>query len=131
MGRLAQRQGDYVCAYELYQESLTLGREISYQALITDSLKAFACLAAAQRQAERAATLFGAAEANHPAMPEQVPVLRGTRDPGLREEHDRLVAYVRTELGEADFFAAWSTGRAMDLTQAVAYALAAQPLHQR
>lgn len=131
MGRLAQRQGDYMRAYELHQESLALSREIGYQALTADSLEAFACLAAVQGQAGRAATLFSAAEANHPVMGEQAPLFRIMRDPGLAAAHDRWVAHVRAELGADAADTAWATGRAMDLAQAVAYALAPKPLHQR
>jgi hypothetical protein len=74
-------------------------------------------VAVAQAQSERAARLFGAAEALREAIGTPLP-------PADRAEHDRSVAAVRTALGEEAFAAAWAEGRALTLEHAVAFALA-------
>jgi hypothetical protein len=63
-----------------------------------------------------AAMLFGAAEAIRDALGTPLP-------PVDRADHDRCLAAVRAALGEEAFAAASAEGRAMELEQAVAYAL--------
>jgi predicted ATPase/DNA-binding SARP family transcriptional activator len=123
MGRLAQRQGDYLRAHALHWESLTLCLETGHQGYVAHILRAFACLAGGQGQAERAALLFGAADARFAAahLPFDLPNV--LYDPSLRTEHERLVAETRTDLGEAAFAAAWAKGQAMSLEQAVEHAV--------
>ena len=74
-------------------------------------------MAAGQRQPERAARLFGAAEGLREVMGAPLP-------PADRAGRDRSVAAVRSALGEEAFAAAWAEGRAMSLEAAVAFALA-------
>jgi non-specific serine/threonine protein kinase len=63
----------------------------------------------------RAAHVFGAAH----AFLERSGTLI---DPSDQPEHDRNMAFVRAQLGEAAFDAAWAEGQAMTFDQAVAYA---------
>ncbi len=62
-GGLAWMQGDYAAARAYLKESLTIKREIKDQWGIAHSLEAFASLAAKESDTERAAALWGAAEA--------------------------------------------------------------------
>lgn len=116
LGRVLQRQGDYHRAYTQHREALLLAVETEHSVFIPLSLEGFACLAAAQGEAQRAAILFGAAETSE----ELDGVLS---DPHLRAEHDRLVASVRDELGERAFDASWRKGSEMTLEQATDFAL--------
>jgi hypothetical protein len=68
-------------------------------------------MAAAQRQAERAGRLFGAASRLLPATS------------NYREEVNRRVAAVRAHLDAATFEAGWSAGQTMTQEQAVTLAL--------
>ncbi len=131
LGRLAQRQSDYARARMLHQEGLTLGFELGRQVQCAHALEALACLAARQGQAVRAATLFGAANGCFAAPKVHTDLRKTLRDPRLCAEYDHLLTVTQTQLGAADFSAAWDAGRAMDLAQAVTYALAPQPLRQR
>jgi hypothetical protein len=70
-----------------------------------------------RRQPERAARLFGAAEALHEAIGKPLP-------PFLRADYDRDVAAVHAQLDDATFDAAWAAGQALSLEQAIAEALA-------
>lgn len=116
MGRVAQRQGNYNRAHALYVEGLTLILETKRFAFILDSIEAFACLAAEQRQADRAAILFGTVEAQ-----EGLQWLLSS--PYLRAEHERWVTCVRKDLGERAFTAAWDRGAAMSIEEAANFAL--------
>jgi hypothetical protein len=80
-------------------------------------LEGLAALAVALAQPERAARLFGAAEALREAMGTPLP-------PAERGAHDRSVAAVRATMGDAAFAVAWAAGRVMSLEEAVALALA-------
>ena len=55
-------------AAELYRESLARAWHRRLKPLVTLGLGGFACVAGAQEKAERAAQLWGAAEALHEAM---------------------------------------------------------------
>ncbi len=69
--------------------------------------------------AERAARLFGAAEAPREAAGASVL-------PFYRADYERGVAAARAGLGEQSFAAAWERGRSMTLEEAVGYALEAR-----
>ena len=73
-------------------------------------------MAGAQGEAERAAQLWGAAQALHEA--------KGiSRDPDFLAEADARISAVRSGMGEEAWEEAWSKGRAMSLDEAVSYAL--------
>jgi hypothetical protein len=113
---VARAQGDYEGARALYRESLGILRPAGEQRGIARVLEGLAGLAAAEDQAERAARLFGAAEALRAAIGAPLP-------PGDRVRCHRGLALTRAALGEEAFAAAWAAGRAMSLNQATAYAL--------
>jgi predicted ATPase/class 3 adenylate cyclase len=114
LGNLSRAQEDCSAAHSFYQEGLRiLGPESPEPPRY---LEAVAALAVAQGQGERAARLYGVAEALRKA--------RGTPLPPceLDAYHDD-VAVARAALGEEAFAAAWAEGRAMTVEQAIAYAL--------
>jgi predicted ATPase/DNA-binding SARP family transcriptional activator/class 3 adenylate cyclase len=109
-------QGDFEAACSLYEESLSIHRELGDDPGIVRGLARLAG-AAAQGRPERAARLFGAAEALREA--------RGTViEPGERAAYECAVATARAQLREDEFAAAWVQGRVMPLDQALEYALA-------
>jgi predicted ATPase/DNA-binding CsgD family transcriptional regulator len=117
LGDLARDQGDHVHALERYREALVLGRENPRTRVMGDVIEGVGIVASEVGQAERGATLLGAAE----AMRERI---------GLRyrvEENqvalDQAAANIRTSLGEQPFAVAWSAGRNLTPDQAVAAAL--------
>ncbi len=117
LGRVVRRQGDYTLAPSLFYESLTIGQEIDAKPDIAEVLKEMAGLAAAQDELERAARLWGVAEALREAIGAPLP-------PDERPDYEREVAAVRARLGEAAFAAAWQEGRALSFEKALALALA-------
>jgi hypothetical protein len=111
------RGGDYQRALALFQESLVLRKMLGGREGVARSLAELASVALAQARPERAARLFGAAE----AMREMVNV---PLPPADRVDYDRQLAVLRIDLDETTFAAAWAEGRAMTLEQAIEYALA-------
>jgi hypothetical protein len=79
-------------------------------------LEGFACLAGAKGDSERAARLWGAAQALHETK--GIP-----RDPDFLAEADARISAVRLGMGEETWEEAWRKGRAMTLDEAVSYAL--------
>ena len=125
LGHLAQHQGEYRQAAALFGESLTVFLELGNKIGVAECLEGLAGVAAAEQQpegpfrrqrAERAAQLFGTAEALREIASTPLPTYR-------RADYDRDIAAARAQLDEAAFTAAWVKGRAMTLEQAIAYAL--------
>jgi predicted ATPase len=63
LGSLAREKGDYSTARSMYRESITVFQELDHRRGIARLLEYFACLAAAQLEAERSLRLAGAAAA--------------------------------------------------------------------
>ena len=117
LGHIERLEGRLEQARELYLESLNLKVSVMDRAGIIYSLEAFAQLAALQNQFERAAILWGAAA----AMRQTLNLL----SPPSREElYTSLIPEARAQLGEEAFTEAWAAGRAMNMQQAIDYALA-------
>jgi non-specific serine/threonine protein kinase len=113
LGRVAGEEGDREAASRFLAEGLLLWRELGDQRWgIAECLEEVGWLAAERGQPERAAELFGAAEA-----------LRGegapSRVPPDRACYERRVAALGAALGEEAFAAAWAEGRTLTMEQAV------------
>ena len=119
LGFVALRRGDTARARSLFRESLKARQALGEPGRLPLAVAALACLAAAQAtdtaQAERAARLFGAAD----ALVEATGPLDRADQAELDHYRPRLAAY----LDEAALAAASAAGRAMTLEEAVAYAL--------
>ncbi len=116
LGRVERRRGHHHRTRILLEESVTVYRRLGNTWGLALCLDAFACLAEAQAQPERAARLLGAEAAMREAV--GVPIY-----PTIKPEHERCVDAARKTLGEDRFSAAWSAGRSMSLDESIAYAL--------
>jgi len=83
---------------------------------ITEGLEGMAWLTSLVAQPERAARLFGSAEALRQATNLSLPAFVVARNA-------RIVDAVRAQMDEGTFAKAWAEGRAMPLQQAIDYAL--------
>jgi DNA-binding CsgD family transcriptional regulator len=123
LGHLAVDAGDPRAAATRFAESLALLREVGKAHGVAKCLAGLARVAAAEGDAGRAGRLFGAATAQLEALGlVGAPADRqvdGARVIGARE------ALMAAGASEADFTAAWATGRAMPLEEALGYALGA------
>lgn len=116
LGFVTLEEGDYAAARPLFEQCLRIRRELQYTARYAQCFEAFAQLAAAQGQAERAVRLFAAAERLRETL--------GLRlSPADRPGYDRRLAQARGSLGEAAFVVAWAQGQVMPVEQAIDYAL--------
>jgi tetratricopeptide (TPR) repeat protein len=116
LGWMALLQDDLGRAADLYTESLSLSWETGLNWIIQGALEGFACMAGAKGEAERAAQLWGAAQALHET--EGFP-----RDADFLAEADARISAVRLGMGEQAWEEAWRKGRATTLEEAVSYAL--------
>jgi len=117
LGYLALEHGEYARARALAVEGVTHLRALGTRWKLPECLEVLACVASATTEPERAARLFGAAEAlrEHSGAP----LVRADRP-----AYDRGVAATRAALADAAFAAAWAAGRAMSPWQAMEEALA-------
>jgi predicted ATPase/Tfp pilus assembly protein PilF len=101
---------------DLYRESLSLSWDTGLNQLVQSALEGFACVAGAKGDAERAARLWGAAQALLEAK--DIP-----RDDDFLVEADTRISVVRSGMTDEEWEEAWGKGRAMTLDEAVSYAL--------
>jgi non-specific serine/threonine protein kinase len=112
------RRGDHEQAASLVHESIEIAQEIGDQATMASCLERVARLATAQERFDRAARLFGAADALREAS-------------GLPRSHADLASLeleldaARRQLDETAWTRAWNDGRRMSPEQAIEYALSA------
>jgi predicted ATPase/class 3 adenylate cyclase len=116
LGLVAYDQGDYSSARSLYEESLAATQELGDKYQIASLIEAFAALLVVKGEPERAARLYGGAE----ALREEAGIPLA---PSERPRYEREVAAARAKLDEERFKAAWAEGRKMTLEEAIAYAL--------
>jgi predicted ATPase/class 3 adenylate cyclase/TolA-binding protein len=120
LGLVAADDGDHAEARALFRQSLGLVRDGGDGWMAANALDAFAGLAAAQGQPERAVRLAGAAAA-----------LRRARNQGTwpvwQQWLDQRLDPTRRALTQEAYAAAWAEGQAMSLEQAVADALEDAP----
>jgi predicted ATPase/class 3 adenylate cyclase len=115
LGWVALHRGDHERARALFGETLKMSREMGAMNLLAECLEGMAGVAAAE-DAERAALLWGAAE----ALREEIAAPLQDTDLSLQEPYR---TFVRSRLDEAAFEAAFAGGRNMALRAAIAYTL--------
>jgi predicted ATPase/DNA-binding CsgD family transcriptional regulator len=109
LATVAALQGDYAVAHQQYAEGLSSALDIGHTGFIASGLKGLGCVAATQGLSTWAAILWGAAEPLRESHSVAIP-------PALS---DRMIAVVRSELGEPAFEEARARGRAMTPAQAL------------
>ena len=117
LGHTLRLMDDHERARACYRDALHIQQHTHYVSNISDGLEALAGIAAAAGDPERAAQLFGAAQAHREAI--AMP-----RWPTMAALYNRDVALARSLLDGDGWHATWAAGYAMPLDQAVAYALA-------
>jgi predicted ATPase/DNA-binding CsgD family transcriptional regulator len=120
LGWAALLRGDQEQAKTWHEDNLRLSQKLGNKLMATESLEGLACAVGAKGEAERAAKLFGAAQALREAVGyPQPPSQRAVQEPYLVAARSRL---------EETWEAVLAEGRAMELQEAVEYALSEEEL---
>jgi len=115
LGECALAQSDFAHAQEELAAALAQFRNLGDRAGISWCLAGLGSAAALDEEPERAARLWGAAEALRQNI--------GCRTaPAARATYERAVAVARAQLGEEAFSAAWAADQALPLEDAIAEA---------
>jgi non-specific serine/threonine protein kinase len=117
LGDLAREQGDHERALAHYQESLELAQTHGDKRLLAEALTGLASVVAAQRAPERAAQLFGAAE----ALRQQIGTSIQAWD---RAAYERALGAVRAALPPETFATARAAGQTLPLATVLAESVA-------
>jgi len=116
LGETALAQGDAALATTHLTEALELFKDMRDRAGMAWCLAGLAGAAALGEEPERAAWLWGAAEALRDSI--------GARPaPAARATRERLMAQARAQLGATAFEAAWAAGQAVSQERALAVAM--------
>jgi tetratricopeptide (TPR) repeat protein len=108
--------GNYVQAKHTYQETIRVFQDLGNRPAVAHQLECFAMIAVAEEEPQRAAKLFGAAEAirevtgHKPTDEEQA-------------EEAQFINQLHSMLPEAEFKALWAQGKSMTMEQAIQLAL--------
>ena len=116
LGQMARGRRDWTRARTCFAESLLLFHELGSQRAAADSLDHIAGLLAAEGNPQAAAQLMAAADARRHNLAAILP-------PNERIIYDEQFAQIRELLGDEEFRAAWTLGRAASFDQAVSHAL--------
>jgi predicted ATPase/DNA-binding SARP family transcriptional activator/DNA-binding CsgD family transcriptional regulator len=116
LGWAALLREDHEQAKALLEENLVLCKDIGAKVIASLSVEGLACSAASRGEAQRAARLFGVAQALREAVDYQQP----PRERALGEPY---LDAARSRLSEAEWEVAFAEGKNMGLEEAVEYAL--------
>jgi tetratricopeptide (TPR) repeat protein len=108
--------GNYTEAKQTYRETIKVFQDYGNYPAVAHQLECFAMIAVAEEEPQRAAKLFGAAEAIREAT---------AHKPTDEEEaaEAQFVNRLRAMLPEAEFNAFWAEGKSMTMEQAIQLAL--------
>ncbi len=108
--------GNYTEARKTYQNTIKVFQDNGNRPAVAHQLECFAMIAVAEEEPQRAAKLFGAAEA--------IRELTGhTRTDEEGAEEAQFMSRLRAMLAEAEFNALWTEGHSMTMEQAIRLAL--------
>jgi tetratricopeptide (TPR) repeat protein len=100
-----------------YRQTIQDWRRLGNEGAVANQLEAFAYVALARRNGERAARLLGAAEALREVSASHIPRME-------RPEYDAEVGRLREGPDDVALTSVWADGRAMNADEAIAFALA-------
>jgi len=118
LGNIILYEGEIESAKTLAAECMSLARQGGSKAMLSYAIQSYAGIAAVQKQAHKAITLFAVTR----KLQEEA-ANKFILSPAGEADFARNFALAREQVDDAAFNAAWAEGRAMTLEQAVAYAL--------
>ncbi len=109
-------QGNFTAARKTYVETIKMFQDYGNRPAVAHQLECFAMIAVVEEEPQRAAKLFGAADAireetgHKPTDEEQT-------------EEAQFISRLRSILPEVEFNALWAEGKSMTMEQAIQFAL--------
>jgi len=116
LGHVARAMGNINEAKELYEQTLIRFQDQGHRPAIAHQLESFAFIAIREEEPERAAKLFGAAEALRERIKAQMQELESI-------EYNNAVIRIKSLLSEEEFDSLWKQGRELTMEQAIKFAL--------
>jgi non-specific serine/threonine protein kinase len=116
LAHMERAESHYEIASQMYLETIPEWQRLGHRAAVAHQLECLAFIAKVHEKGERAATLFGAAEALREQIEIQMTVME-------RAEYDREVMDLRSGMDEQVFSLSWAKGRAMTMEEAISFAL--------
>lgn len=121
LGWIALHESDYKRASEMFKEGLMIRNKQGNKMHIALNLLGFASLASAKGQYERTVRLLGAMN----ALLAEDGVRLDIRD---QDEYEHIHKEARSQMNQADWSRGWNEGQALNIEQAVEYALSEDAL---
>ncbi len=115
LAHIERYEGHYQRAKTMYRETILEWKRIGHRAAIAHQLESLASIARMEEHNQRAARLFGAAE----ALREKIEIPMTTAE---RVEYEREIAGLKSGMGESVFASVWVEGRKMNMDQAIDFA---------
>jgi predicted ATPase/class 3 adenylate cyclase len=116
LAHMERAEGHYEIALQMYRETIVVWQRLGHRAAIAHQMECLAFIAKVHEKGERAAILFGAAEALREQIEIQMTVME-------RIEYEREVADLRAGMDEQVFALAWANGRAKTMEETISFAL--------
>jgi predicted ATPase/class 3 adenylate cyclase len=116
MAHMERLEGRHEKAEAMYRETILEWKRLGHRAAIANQLECFAFIAKAHERPERAAKLFGAAE----ALREKINIHMTDME---RIEYEREVDDLKANTDGKVFTSVWAEGRSMTMEQAIQFAL--------
>ncbi len=108
--------GNYTKAKQTYRETIKVFQDYGNRPSVAHQLECFAMIAIVEEEPQRAAKLFGAAEA--------IRVVTGHKPTDEEQaEESQFISRLRSMLPDAEFTALWAEGKSMTMEQAIQLAL--------
>ena len=116
LAHILRYEGKYSEAITAYRETIKDWQRMGHRAAIAHQLECMAFIYKAMEQPERAVQLFGAAE----ALRQKIEIDMTAQE---RQEYDKEVADLKTNMDEQEFVSLWTEGRSMTMDEAIKLAL--------
>jgi len=116
LAHIERAEGNLEQAASMYRTTILEWQRLGHRAAVAHQLECLAFIAKAREQPERAARLFGAAE----ALRQEISIAMNQME---QKEYEVEVASLRAGMDESEFTTLWSAGRALTMEQAVAIAI--------
>jgi predicted ATPase/class 3 adenylate cyclase len=116
IGHIELASGNFEAARQIYRQTLTRYQEYNFRGAVAHQLEQFAAIAVHDQQSERAARLFGAAEALRQAADQPMAAYE-------KQGYAKVTNALREQMPPEAIEIAWAAGRALTMEQAIDLAL--------